>query len=65
MYFIIVFDKSSLEIFIKRIEDFKNKLTDEPNTKGSIIDPILQRLDWNLYNIEEVIREKKTSSEEK
>ncbi len=58
----MVLDKSSLEIFIQRIEDFKDKLKDESNTRGSIIDPILQRLDWDLYDIEEVIREKKTSS---
>ena len=58
----MVLDKSSLEVFIKRIEDFKNKLPDEANTRGSIIDPILQCLDWNLFDIEEVIREKKTSS---
>ena len=55
-------DKTKLHVVIKRIEEFKDKLIDEPNTRGSIIDPILKYLGWDLYNIEEVIREKKTSS---
>ncbi len=58
----MVLDKESLEIFIERIENVKGKLKDESNTRGSIIDPILQSLGWDLYNIEEVKRERTTSS---
>ncbi len=58
----MVITKAMVEIIIRRIEESKDKLKDESNTRGSIIDPILQYLEWNLVNIDEVIREKKTSS---
>lgn len=55
-------NKTNLQIIIDRIEESKDKLKNESNTRGNIIDPILRDLDWDLLNIEEVIREQKTSS---
>jgi len=55
-------DKKNLENIINKIHNLKDTNINEENTRGNLIDPILQALGWNIFDLNEVSRNAKTSS---
>lgn len=53
--------KIFLKDMIKKVNKLKDKNMNEENTRGILIEPILQALGWNIYDIGEILRNEKTS----
>ncbi|MFX1390007.1 MAG: hypothetical protein ACFE9Z_08100 [Promethearchaeota archaeon] len=55
-------DKKLLLTLCERIEHLKSKDINEEDTRGILIDPLLQALDWDIFDVNEISRNSKTSS---
>ncbi len=60
--FKMVLTSEFLEDIIEKINNLKDKDINEENTRGILIDPLLQALGWDIFNLNEVLRNEKTSS---
>ena len=55
-------DKKRLLSLCERITPLKSQNLNEEDTRGILIDPMLQVLGWNIFDVNEISRNSKTSS---